>query len=207
MDRNYISLLPPNNPMLNNIAVEVDIDSIKSNNIQYFIDSCFALASGKGHNKNDTRQMVGLAAPQVGNSVRIIFIDTTADGSNKKQNLEVFINPQIVKQSKNTVIGREGCWSCDNVCGIVERSEIVEIKALDRNAKPVRRVFTEFIARIAQHEIDHLNGIRFPDRIPIDEPENLHWVAAEEFARYREAWPNWPNKCPRDRWDKIKNQA
>lgn len=195
----------PGDPILNAIAREVSPADINSQYIQKLIDFMLELAAGKGHSKKDSRQMVGLAAPQVGAGVRVITIDFTADGSNKQQSLEVFINPVITQKSDKAIVGREGCWSCDNVCGIVERAESLAIAAQDRNGKPIKRKFDGFIARIAQHEVDHLDGIRFPDRIPTDKPENLHWVKTEEFEKYRNEWMNWPVLCPRERWEAIKN--
>lgn len=207
MPKNSVKIfeqVKPCDPVLDKVAKDVTPDEVKSPYIQELIDFMLQLAAGKGHKKSDTRQMVGLAAPQVGASVRIITIDVTADGSNKKQNLEVFINPVLVKQSAKTIQGREGCWSCGDVCGIVERSEKVTINALDKNGKPISRNFEGFIARIAQHEVDHLNGIRFPERIPLKHPERLHWVKPEEFQNYRSEWMHWANICPRERWDAIK---
>lgn len=149
--------------------------------------------------------MVGLAAPQIGASMRIVTIDITADGTNKPQNLEVFVNPVITKRSDATLLGREGCWSCGNVCGAVERAEAVTVDAYDRGGHRFSRELLGFVARIAQHEIDHLDGIRFPDRIPHDQPQRLHWVLPEQFAQYRTDWPKWPTPCPRERWENIKN--
>jgi peptide deformylase len=145
-----------------------------------------------------------MAAPQVGASKRIITIDITADGSNKEQHLQVFINPKITYRSTETMPGREGCWSCGNVCGNVERAKVVTLEGLERTGKPIKFVLTDFVARIAQHETDHLDGIRFPDRIPTDEPDRLHWVEPAQFEEYRKNWEHWPIKCPRSRWEALK---
>lgn len=194
----------PSAPMLNLVAKEIKPEEINSRFVQKLIDYMLRLSAGKGHDESDTRQMVGLAAPQVGASIRLITVDVTADGSNKDQNLEVLINPKITYYSKDMAAGREGCWSCGDVCGIVERSQKVTIHALDKNGNPVSRNFDGFIARIAQHEIDHLDGIRFPDRVPLSKPELLHWVKPKEFQAYRTQWMNWATICPRERWEAIK---
>lgn len=62
------------------------------------------------------------------------------------------------------------------------------------------------MARIFQHEIDHLNGKRFPDLIK--DPKKLHWVLKKEFPLYRnkQAWFNWPRKCSFEKWRKIKGK-
>jgi peptide deformylase len=195
-------LVEPTDPILNKRALKVtDIDSPA---IQNVIDYMIALSAGKGHDKEDTRQMVGLAAPQLGVSKRIITIDRTADGSNKKQTLQVFINPEIVKSSQEMLPGREGCWSCGNICGNVTRAESVVIEGFDRYGKLIHVGLDGFVARIAQHEVDHLNGIRFPDRIPVDEPEHLHWVEVSEFDEYRKKWMEWTKLCSRETWYAMK---
>src|SRR5664279_101832 len=114
------------------------------------------LAAGRGNDLKDTRQMVGLAAPQIGASICIITIDITADGTNKEQHLQAIINPQITYRSRETMPGREGCWSCSNICGNVERAKQVTLEGLDRTGKPLKLELTDFVARITQHETDHL---------------------------------------------------
>lgn len=197
-------LVKPTAAILNRKADQVKPDEIASPKIQGIIDRMLELSAGKAKNEKDSRQMVGLAAPQLGASKRIVTIDVTADGSNKEQSLQVFINPKIVWRSKETVPGREGCWSCGNICGNVERAREVRLEGLDREGKKLEVTLTDFVARVAQHETDHLDGIRFPDRIPVDEPERLHWVEPSEFDNYRKNWGNWPDKCPRSRWEKMK---
>ena len=200
----HLELVAPTNVVLNKRSAPVSAAELESAYIQAVIDRMLALAAGKGHGKHDTRQMVGLAAPQLGLSKRIIFIDISADGSNKSQSLQEVINPNITKHSKRTMPGREGCWSCGNICGQVERATEVTLEGVDRHGKSVKYELSDFVARIAQHETDHLDGIRFPDRIPVDEPEHLHWVLPEQFQDYRENWMHWQRLCPRSRWKEMK---
>ena len=199
-----LELVEPTNSILNETASEVLAEEISSPFVQGVIDRMIQLSEGKGHSKEDSRQMVGLAAVQLGVSLRIVTIDVSADGSNKEQNLVVFINPKITHKSTATVPGREGCWSCGNICGNVERAQKLTLNGLDRHGVPISRDLTDFVARIAQHELDHLDGVRFPDRIPADEPDRLHWVEPSEFERYRTEWKTWPNLCLREKWDKMK---
>jgi peptide deformylase len=200
-------LVEPIDQILNRVADEITQEEVASLQIQDIIDRMLELSAGKGHNEEDSRQMVGLAAPQLVTSKRIVTIDVTADGSNKKQNLKVFINPKITYHSKETMPGREGCWSCGNICGNVERAKVVTLEGLDRNGKHIKFDLTDFVARIAQHETDHLDGIRFPDRISIDEPDRLHWVEHAKFEEYRKNWEHWPVKCPRQLWESLKAGA
>jgi len=200
-----LELVEPTNQILNTVATEVERSEIESPFIQSVIDRMLELAAGKGHSKHDSRQMVGLAAVQLGVGKRIIAVDITADGSNKPQNLHILINPKITTRTEVIAPGREGCWSCGNICGNVDRSQTITLEALDRTGARVEYKLVDFVARVAQHETDHLDGIRFPDRIPSNEPERLHAVLPSEFPKYRLNWANWETICPRERWDKMKS--
>ena len=101
---------------------------------------------------------VGLAAPQVGVSKRIILIDGEEDG------LIVLINPMIVK-SEGEVVAEEGCLSVPGIYSQVKRSSKVTVKALNENGDPIEITKEGLTARALQHEIDHLDGILFIDRI------------------------------------------
>jgi peptide deformylase len=74
------------------------------------------------------------------------------------------LNPEIVKASEETVLGVEGCLSIPNLVGEVERHVAVHVKGLNRHGKPMKIKAEGWLARIFQHEIDHLNGIMFTDR-------------------------------------------
>ena len=114
---------------------------------------------------------VGLAAPQVNVSERLIVVeyaeeqDEEAEGQPEKpKKLFVLINPEIVKSSTETLMGVEGCLSIPNLVGEVERHAVIQVKGLNRHGKPTKVKADGWLARIFQHEIDHLNGILFPDR-------------------------------------------
>ncbi|HZK40648.1 MAG TPA: peptide deformylase [Atribacterota bacterium] len=101
---------------------------------------------------------VGLAAPQVGVSKRIIIIDGEEDG------LIVLINPMIVK-SEGEVVEEEGCLSVPGIYSKVKRSSRVTVKAINENGDSIEITKESLTARALQHEIDHLDGILFIDRI------------------------------------------
>ena len=114
---------------------------------------------------------VGLAAPQVNISERLIVVEYAeeqeeeAEGQPEKpKKLFVLINPEIVKSSAETLMGVEGCLSIPNLVGEVERYAVIQVKGLNRHGKPAKVKAEGWLARIFQHEIDHLNGILFPDR-------------------------------------------
>jgi peptide deformylase len=113
---------------------------------------------------------VGLAAPQVGISERLIVVeyyenDQAEEAEEEaKKKVWAILNPEIVKASEEKVMGVEGCLSVPNLVGEVERHESVQIKGLNRRGQPMRVKAQGWLARIFQHEIDHLDGILFTDR-------------------------------------------
>jgi peptide deformylase len=119
---------------------------------------------------------VGLAAPQIGLAERLIVIEFAEEDENeesdqaqserktKPKKLFALANPEIVKASEETLFGVEGCLSIPNLVGEVERHAEVHVKGLNRHGKPVRIKAKGWLARIFQHEIDHLNGVLFTER-------------------------------------------
>lgn len=109
---------------------------------------------------------VGLAAPQVNQSLRVIVVEYPVDDSKEdsKKKLYIMINPEIVKRSEETELGIEGCLSVPDIVGEVERNLQVEVRGLNRFGKKSKVRMKGWIARVFQHEIDHLNGILFVDR-------------------------------------------
>lgn len=111
---------------------------------------------------------VGLAAPQVSNSSRLVVVEygeEDEDGNETgPKKLYVMINPEITQFSEEKEVGLEGCLSIPGLVGEVERSTKIVIKGQNRYGKPVKISPEGWLARIFQHEIDHLDGIVFPDR-------------------------------------------
>jgi len=111
---------------------------------------------------------VGLAAPQIGLSERLLVIEyfeREEDEENEDAPKKVWavINPEIVKSSEETIMGVEGCLSIPGLLGEVERHAEVQVKGLNRHGKPMKVKAKGWLARIFQHEIDHLNGVLFTD--------------------------------------------
>lgn len=106
---------------------------------------------------------IGIAAPQVGISKRIIVVSHNGDDL-------VMINPEIGKMSEEGQLDDEGCLSCPNTFGKVWRSNRVHVKYRNMKGKPCFNVYNDLTARIIQHEIDHLNGILFVDHLDQDVP-------------------------------------
>jgi len=103
---------------------------------------------------------VGLAAPQVGVLKRVVVIDV----SDEKNNPIVLINPEIL-ETQGLQIGDEGCLSVPGKVGVVERPNYVKVKAYDRNMEEFVIEGTELLARALCHEIDHLNGILYVEKV------------------------------------------
>jgi len=109
---------------------------------------------------------VGLAAPQVGIPLRVFVAELPEDEENPQSGrVYVLVNPKIVKTSVTEVEGEEGCLSIPGIYGDVWRAEEVVVRAQDVNGKDIRVRAKGYLARIFQHEIDHLNGILFIDRV------------------------------------------
>lgn len=111
---------------------------------------------------------VGLAAPQVSVSSRLIVVEYGDEDENGEETspkkLYVLINPEILQASEEMEKGVEGCLSIPGLVGEVERFTKIVVKGLNRFGKPVKINAEGWLARIFQHEIDHLDGIVFPDR-------------------------------------------
>jgi len=116
---------------------------------------------------------VGLAAPQVNIPQQLAVIEyaegedeeeENEDAPPKPKKLYVLINPEIIKTSEEKVMGVEGCLSIPGLQGEVERHESIQVKGLNRYGKPQKLKVDGWMARIFQHEIDHLNGVLFTDR-------------------------------------------
>jgi peptide deformylase len=107
---------------------------------------------------------IGLAAPQLGESVRLIVVDTEWTGEDVDRNPLVLINPEIT-ESEGKIVWNEGCLSVPEFEADVQRAESVRLHALDLDGNELDIKASELQAVCFQHEIDHLDGVLFIDRI------------------------------------------
>ncbi len=127
---------------------------------------------------------VGLAGPQVNQPLRLTVVETLpkkdSDGNDIEGSRELFvlINPKIISRSRKMVDGIEGCLSIPGWIGEASRHEKIRVRALDRRGNKISLNLKGWTARIVQHEIDHLDGVLFIDRLT--EAENL-WREEEYF--------------------------
>jgi peptide deformylase len=136
------------------------INDAKQPHIQQLIDNLIKTVK--------SAQGVGIAAPQVDESYRLIIIASRPNPrypKAPKMTPTAMIDPHIIAHSDEIVKGWEGCLSVPGIRGLVPRYQEIEIQYLTRKGKLKTQVFTDFVARICQHEIDHLEGILFPDRV------------------------------------------
>lgn len=152
-----LSIAQLGNPIIRTSAKEVK--DIQDPKIQEFIDSMIATCTDA--------YGVGIAAPQVYESIRIFIVASTpSDRYPKAPKMPptAMINPKIISYSKKTKKDWEGCLSIPGIRGLVPRYTSVKVEFFDRDGKKQTKTFKDFVARIVQHEYDHLNGIVFLDR-------------------------------------------
>lgn len=125
-----------------------EIKDITAEIKQLILDMAQTMKENKG---------VGLAAPQIGQNIRLCIIST-------EKGPLVLINPLITWKSLRKEIEEEGCLSCPNVWGLVKRSKVIYVKAINQEGKALNFRAEGFFARVIQHEVDHLDGILIIDK-------------------------------------------
>lgn len=138
------------NPILRAKAEPVSPSDITSQATQEFVHELITTMK-------DNRG-IGIAAPQVGKSIQVITVDT-ADGP------QAFFNPRVLWQSITTAVDEEGCLSVPNTYGLVKRSRSIIVNYHDSQGHRQKLRARGLFARVLCHEIDHLNGILFTDRM------------------------------------------
>jgi len=106
-------------------------------------------------------QGIGLAAPQVGVSKRVIVVQTDLEG----RRILALVNPKIIKKSQEKEKDEEGCLSFPGIFLEIKRAKEVEVEGLDIKREKIKLKAKGLLARVFQHEIDHLDGVLFIDRI------------------------------------------
>jgi len=130
---------------------------------------------------------IGLAAVQIGVLQRVVVVelpkpqDSEAEPNPLAGVPIVLVNPEIVEASEETIEGEEGCLSVPGYVGDVERHARVVVKGLDARGRKTRLVATDLMARVLQHELDHLDGVLFLDRLT--GPDKLRQVKPGEEER------------------------
>src|SRR3989344_8178854 len=201
------SLLPASDIRLNGISREVTPMDFRTGRIEKVAAAMLATAQAERDPTGKiSMSLVGLAAPQIGEFIRVILFDKKSqpNKTNLEPQFQVIVNPQIIRSSKEEELGREGCYSTGDIKAAIYRAKSVVVTGMDTDRQPVAlNIEDSFHARIVQHEVDHLNGVRCPDRVRA--PEHLHIVKPDEFQDYREQWQSWSTHAPVEDWLAIKN--
>lgn len=143
------------NEILRKRSKEIDRELILSDKIKKLIAEMLVIMK--------TADGVGLAAPQVGESIRLCVINQTADEANLKNDL-VLINPVWKKLSIKKDVMEEGCLSVPKTYGKVKRYVKIKVEALDERGETISFTASGLLARVIQHEVDHLDGVLFIDK-------------------------------------------
>ena len=138
------------NPILHHITEQVTV----------FDDELRQLISDMRETMKNARG-VGIAAPQVGKSIALCVIEQRDEDPEYDIPLIVLVNPRITWKSTRKVKMEEGCLSMPGLEGPVQRPDRIRVKAKDENGNPIELEADGYLARVIQHEVDHLNGILF----------------------------------------------
>ena len=138
------------NPILREIAREIPINEINSARIKGIIQDLIDTA----HNENG----VGLAAPQIYESIRVVVVKLDTD------NFEIWINPVIIPTTEECMLTFEGCLSVPGLRGAVARPAEIQVSYYNELGQKQERNIKGYSAIVAQHECDHLDGILYPMR-------------------------------------------
>jgi peptide deformylase len=150
------------------------VENIPDERLQKLIDDLIAtVAVANG---------VGIAAPQVAESYRLFIVASRPNSrypNAPEMEPTAMINPQIIAHSTEVEKGWEGCLSVPGIRGLVPRYQAIEIAYTDRNGNLQKQQLTDFVARIFQHEYDHLDGIVFVDRVE----STLDLITEQEYQK------------------------
>ncbi len=156
----------------------IDVGALESERTQQLIDDLIMTVRAVNG--------VGIAAPQVGEANRLFIVASHPNPRYPKapeMEPTAMINPRILSYSSEVVKGWEGCLSVPGIRGFVPRYQEINVEYTGRDGKLCCQVLTDFVARIFQHELDHLDGIVFLDRV-----ESSHDVLTEdEYQRQIES--------------------
>ena len=147
-------------PILNKISEEINIKNINEEILEIIDDLKSTLEFGTG---------LGIAAPQIGINKRIIVVGAKKENIKYNDAEEIpvtaMINPTWIKLSKETDIQYEGCMSVPSIRGRVERYKNIELTYYNEKGEKIVKQLNGFLARLVQHECDHLDGIVFLERV------------------------------------------
>jgi peptide deformylase len=163
-------------PILRQIAIEVSKEEILDNSMKEFIEDMI--------DTMEKKQGIGLAAPQIGISKKIAIIKAPSDSNHYPETDEsplfILFNPTVKVLDEDLQGCWEGCLSVPNLKGYVERPKTIQVNYLDQFAHPQELILEDFLAIVFQHELDHLEGVLYIDRL-----KDTHLLAyCEEYEEF-----------------------
>lgn len=193
-----LAALDENDPRLREVCAVLNRRELRLKGQQAEIDALLDFVSGRGNKgvggvaQDGMRQsVVGLSANQVGVMKQICVVDLSI-GRKGYHDLQVLVNPRIVSRSKALVRKNEGCVNFPTIRGETQRSATVRVEAWDRSGNELTLKVTGWAAVLLQHEVDHLNGRLFIDRLV--DPARADLVGTGKYAIYRKEKDNWTEK-------------
>lgn len=144
-----LKIITQPNPILRKKSAEINLEKIKSREFKALVRAMAKIMV--------TADGVGLAAPQIGKNIALAVI-------NSKDGAFCLINPKITKKSFSRELGQEGCLSVPGIFGKVKRHKKITLTYYDLEGKKIKLAAEGMMARVMQHEIDHLHGILFIDK-------------------------------------------
>jgi peptide deformylase len=200
--------VPPHHQLLNQVAQQLVIGSSQC---QEVVDRLYEVA--RAEEKAGQRGLGGLAAPQIGIPVRAFLFDPREQGEGPPtaDEMAYVINPIVRALDDSYQRLPEGCVSSGQVVGWVTRADRVLLDGHLLDGGRIHREYTGRAARVLLHEIDHLDGVRFPEHTS---QADLLWVSAERRSEFTdhvkavlrgERLDPWPIRTPRDQWTALRN--
>jgi peptide deformylase len=187
--------LDQRDPRLRQPCAEISKAALRERQQQLEIDALLDFVLGSVNKsmpgtRRDPRRpnTVGLAGNQVGIMKQICIVDLSI-GRTGYSDLYILINPKITWRSKGRVTKPEGCVNFPEIWGETVRSRAIRVQALDRSGNELVLRLTGWPAVLLQHEVDHLNGHLFIDRLT--DPRRAHLVTAENYSKYRRSRRSW----------------
>ena len=204
-----LEFIPCDDSRLNKKSAPIAHVDIKSAPIQNLINKMLVLSGYEADPEkyDSSGVLVGLAAPQVGVMKQIIIVNTLsgkeiANGTLPK--FDVLINPKIIWQSDQEEISREGCFSVpEKYLGLPKRPVAIKVEAYNQNGVKFTKQYEGSAAFVVHHEIDHLLGVRFPERL--NSEKEMHILEkGSDIPKYRKKWKNWQKHVSKKEWLQMK---
>lgn len=195
--------LDKTDPRLRTACKEILRRDLHKKKTQLTVDALLDYVYGrnnKGSRSNKAKPMtIGLSANQVGIMEKICIVDF-AVRRRDHSDVHIFLNPEILWHAKTIVNRWEGCVNFPDIWGEVPRYKSIKVKALDRWGNEFVITAKGWQAVLLQHEIDHLNGTLFIDRL--EDPAKAHFVKPNQYKLYKKNHKHWKQFIDVSKWAK-----